>query len=503
MDEKNKNRKMKIIIILCNICFFFLLIGNAVFNVHYSTDDYQIFYSHGYPWYMAITSYRPILATCYWILDLIHINVVKYQVFLGIVLLISFVFSTSKITFIIKDKIKTKNSLKNTIVVNLGTLFIYGNAFISEWFYFTEAYIQWIIVTIFTALAIECVFREQKRIINYLLTLFCLIFIAGSYQVALIQYAVIVLFIILIEQKKIKDIFRELVRTESLVAIAIGIILVCSKMLGYLKHYNTSEARINFSVGSIKTIFIQFIRVQYRIWIEALGTLPKWILAVYLLIFSISFIWIRKKEKKKIFTFLIGSGLICGLVEGMLCIIQIMQGFCWVPMRVCVPIFTIFSILIWNWVRIFEKISILYKKIFVGIWSVFLLINVWNIQVNSLDIIKMNTLDRSSILSVEQMIENYERSTGNIIKKIGFCPDANMTVRYYAYQKNDTTSDIVRAFSRSWSDYSSINFYTGREYERVEVPSEIAKQFASKDWQSLQMNEQMMFDGDTVYIAVY
>lgn len=46
--------------------------------------------------------------------------------------------------------------------------------------------------------------------------------------------------------------------------------------------------------------------------------------------------------------------------------------------------------------------------------------------------------------------------------------------------------------------------FTNRIYEKIKVPEEIYEQyFAQKDWDSFDAEEQMIFDGDTLYIAIY
>lgn len=163
LDRKIKEKS----IIICNIVFFFVLLGSSVYNIHYSSDDYSVFYSHGYPWYMAITSYRPVLATVYWILDLIHINVVESQRLFGICLLGILTFSTTKITKIISIKMNVEKDYGKIFLLNIGTLLIYGNAFISEWFYFTEAYIQWGVSVVCITMAIYFMAKRKENLYNY------------------------------------------------------------------------------------------------------------------------------------------------------------------------------------------------------------------------------------------------------------------------------------------------------------------------------------------------
>ena len=49
-----------------------------------------------------------------------------------------------------------------------------------------------------------------------------------------------------------------------------------------------------------------------------------------------------------------------------------------------------------------------------------------------------------------------------------------------------------------------IQYVSGRDLERIPMPEDIlAEYFEGKDWDSFVSDEQMVFDGDTLYIVTY
>ncbi len=61
----------------------------------------------------------------------------------------------------------------------------------------------------------------------------------------------------------------------------------------------------------------------------------------------------------------------------------------------------------------------------------------------------------------------------------------------------------IRAFAQIWSQLAALNFYTNRNFEGIAVPEETAAGFAVQNWEKLDLDQQIIFDGDKVYICVY
>lgn len=58
-------------------------------------------------------------------------------------------------------------------------------------------------------------------------------------------------------------------------------------------------------------------------------------------------------------------------------------------------------------------------------------------------------------------------------------------------------------FVRTWSDITSLNYYTERNFMRVEVPEDVIEKYKMLNWDEADWDEQLTFDNDAVYICVY
>ena len=61
----------------------------------------------------------------------------------------------------------------------------------------------------------------------------------------------------------------------------------------------------------------------------------------------------------------------------------------------------------------------------------------------------------------------------------------------------------IRAFAQIWSQLAALNFYSYLIFVGIAVPEETAAGFAVQNWEKLDLDQQIIFDGDKVYICVY
>ena len=127
-----------------------------------------------------------------------------------------------------------------------------------------------------------------------------------------------------------------------------------------------------------------------------------------------------------------------------------------------------------------------------------------NANVLVTDLYTSNRLDQNYVMNVEAQVEKYERETGILVQKVGICTDEKVRhywteyIDFYNYNINE------RCTAEDWSFDMVWKRFTNRIYEKIKVPEEIYEQyFAQKDWDSFDAEEQMIFDGDTLYIAIY
>lgn len=112
-----------------------------------------------------------------------------------------------------------------------------------------------------------------------------------------------------------------------------------------------------------------------------------------------------------------------------------------------------------------------------------------------------NTLDEVYVKMMYQEVLNYEKETGTAVKKIVVCKDANAPdsyseVGYHEHQINERTLGTATN--------SLIGQVTGRYFEKVDGEQEIYDQhFKGKNWDYIDLKEQLVFVDDTVYWCVF
>jgi len=128
------------------------------------------------------------------------------------------------------------------------------------------------------------------------------------------------------------------------------------------------------------------------------------------------------------------------------------------------------------------------------------MVYIWKIGYNH---IKSNENDRGYIAAIQGAIQDYERNYGVEIQNIATCKDNNFQYVYpdVKYARYDTNT---KCFCVDWGDVTALNYYTGRNYQKVEMDESIYHSFfEGRDWNSFNALEQIIFQGNTVYICFY
>lgn len=184
---------------------------------------------------------------------------------------------------------------------------------------------------------------------------------------------------------------------------------------------------------------------------------------------------------------------------------QIMQGYIRVTNRGMMPIFGMYTV--GSWVLCYyagEKEWKKIGKIGIPIIGIFLFFSIYKINEVAVDTIKTNTVSRCYIDEINRRICNYEQQKGIEVTKIGFCSDEYISYRYYSFIETSAYGDMcANPFLAEWSDINSIYYYTGRNFARVEVPEEVVEYYGSRNWDEADWDEQLVFDGDTVFVCVF
>ena len=182
-----------------------------------------------------------------------------------------------------------------------------------------------------------------------------------------------------------------------------------------------------------------------------------------------------------------------------------MQGIERLPMRMLEPLFDVFSVCLFYlaFYAVYQKERMVCRLASVS-GMAFLLFHILSLQYSAADTVRTNTLDRYYILQIADRIRTYEQEHHIEVTGVGVCYDASLEYKYGDYIKNGYYGEILsKAFMNEWSDVSAINYYSGRSFDRTEVPQEVKEQVRQLNWDYVNLQEQMIFCGNEVYIAVY
>ncbi|MDO4305135.1 MAG: hypothetical protein Q4D94_14615, partial [Bacillota bacterium] len=163
--------------------------------------------------------------------------------------------------------------------------------------------------------------------------------------------------------------------------------------------------------------------------VDSEGMLPKGVLLAGLLLLSIILCSKMYRKKEKIITYLY---IVIILFSGqtVMYLAVLMQGTIWLPARILLPIFGIFSILIWLICHYSSEKEINARKILIVIITFFIGVNFYSVQKNAADALITNNLDRFYIETINNYISKYEQDNNLQITEAGFCSDASRQSKY-------------------------------------------------------------------------
>ena len=148
-------------------------------------------------------------------------------------------------------------------------------------------------------------------------------------------------------------------------------------------------------------------------------------------------------------------------------------------------LFFVFSIAI-----IIAENSKIIRAVALCVMCVLVVSNIWVSVDKEIDQKIANSFDEQYAESVLYAINEYEKDTGNTILKIAQC-----------YDLQEDYGGVVAGDDNCFP--TILQFISGKEYDMINMPDKVSEQFANKNWSVWDPDEQMIFDGDTLYLCVY
>lgn len=495
--ENVKNKKEYIILFATNLLAVFTTFFLFVFFKHYGLDDYIIIDNLSELHYNALNNGRLALLVLYDMFIEFGFNPVSSQCSMAIVLATMFAFCITSLTERIIELGNIDKSL-DKILINLGSLVLLLNVFVVEWFTFVLSYAQWIlgiVGAIYAAILMSYNSRLRKI---FAVILLCISI--NAYQIMIVYFAVIIMLFIYLQNEnnfKLSKAIKKIVAAAAISIVLMGINIWITSHVVSIYTGGTRYDRLAFSIDNI----VQIIKAQRNIWIEGKGILPHGIMALTLcssvMILGSSARKSRITWQKAIYCFLVYcAAVFVTFIPQMLAM--------WLTPRSLAPLFCVFSIgayFIVFWNR--EEGEYRHKVIAIALMGMFIFANFYYIQKVAISMFQTNMLEKECAKQIEHEIRKYEQTTGIEVEYISFYRDNTPQYKYDDILLKPGEDMLYNVYLVEWGDIYALNFYTNLALEKKSPAANYNKYFSNYNWDCLDLQEQLKFEGNTCHYCVY
>lgn len=479
------------------------LLCNAFLQMHYSSDTFVLL-DLGYMDYPSkyfLLDGRLISTLVCLTAGILHIPYNAYIIGMDVIA-VFFVCIGIYLTYKTMCKIiKADSTLKKALIL-MSSFVLILNQFSLEYLLFPESAVM-CLGQLLCIIAATFVISDKKY--KYLKISVLLFFAVFCYQGLLNIFPILTIVFIFLEQMNKSASFKEkaisFVKKISILAI-ICIVLILLNLVSIkigCKILNNSSYR-SIKLTDFESILIRFKTIKIyldQIWNYSLNMMPRHINSI-IVILTLILLIICKAKKETIFKYIFTI-----LVIFIVCIVPMFflnTGPCG---RVNVPICEVLGIsLLFLLTNIENKNTKkwIQNTIYAIIFLAFILNSIMIIR-NSNEHIAANKVDENMGASVKYMLERYEKQTGIAVTKFSYVYDPDP--QQYAPGIGHLGSLTERKLACSWCISYAMDYYCDRKFEKVRMPIKIyTEKFTRKNYTEFS-EEQVVFDGDTMYLYVY
>lgn len=478
------------IIFTCVICINFL-------KPHFALDTYYV-YAHDANMQIIhfLVSNRIFSALARWIsmvLDIPFFTYMKLLNLAGVFFLAVSWFILYKFVVVITKK--QRDIFYNILIAGISFSIIYN-------FCTVESLLFWesgvMCLGILCTIIGSCVFNSDikyKRLISFVVLLI------GStcYQGAITVYIPLTLVLLAYKHKEsIKNIFIESMKIWFIYIFVMIINLLATKIFSNIFNYEFRK----MTVLSIPEIFNTLVRLGYDMLVKTFGIGSKYWYVLIIIVISVIFLsYIFKKQKSKFHIFEYIVLLATCIIVPILPMLATPVDNQYIETRMAMSFGSSIGILLLFLILVVEiKRANNYNKVIPGIVFLMVVLNSMYYILASSEMLITNYLDRNIAKTIIQEINNYQTKTGITIENIGICFDKNPTANYEGQRWLGVIT--TRSMGTDWTAKETIELYSGKRFNKIEVPNEYREEFLQKDW-SFFDKEQLIFDNNNLYICLY
>lgn len=473
---------------------FTIIICSNFFKVHFAQDTYWVWLDIGGYAIHFLTLGRIFAALQMWLTEVLNISFETMIVLSSVISM--FLFAA---TWFILYKFTMKLIKKENSILIAGIIFpILFNFCTFETMIFAESAVM--ALSIFLSALAACIYNSDIKKKN-IFTFITLVISVLCYQTSASLFVLISLVFIAYKNKNdIKEIFKKSIGVFLFWGFSMIISLGITKIMqGYFQAITRKTALI--SIGEMIDTIIKFGKI---IVLENLSIGPTgWCLA-FIAILSIIFVIrvIKTKEYFHIFEYIVLVLVACLLPILPLIVIPVSEQY--MVSRMAMSFGAVLGIIL-LYLKIVMKKDIQMKdftdKVISFIVIVLFAINsIYFVRVSSENMVT-GYMDRNVAKAILQQISNYEKENNIKVENIAICYDANPAT-YYDGQL-DLGCATVRGMVTNWAAIPVLKCYSGENYkETYQIPDKVKEKFSQSDW-NYYSEEQLVFDGNTLYLCLY
>ncbi len=490
-EDRTKNN----LYIFGAMLIFTIIICSNFFKVHFAQDTYCV-YVDGYDNYIHhfLMLGRVFSALQIWLTKVLNIQFETMIILSSIISMFLFA-----LTWFMLYKFTMKLIKKENNILIAGIIFpILFNFCTFETMIFVESSVM--ALSIFLSVLSACIYTSDIKNKNiYAFTILAIS--ALCYQSSASLFVLISLVFIAYKNKdNIKEIFKKSIGVFLFWGFSMIISLALTKIME--AHFQTVDRAT--TLLSINEIINTFIRFGKALVLENLSIGPEgWYLA-FIAILSIIFIIrvIKTKKYFHIFEYIVLILVACLLPLLPLVVIPVSSQY--IESRMAMSFGAILGIILLYLTIVMKKnieIKDFTDKIVCLIVIVLCAINaIYFIRASS-ENMATGYIDRNVAMSILEQISEYEKENNIKVENIVIGYDANPTTYYDGQLK--LRSSTARGMATNFAVIQTLKYYSGKDYNAVyEAPKEIQEKFSQLNW-DYYSDEQLFFDGNTLYLGIY
>ena len=358
---------------------------------------------------------------------------------------------------------------------------------------------------------ISVVYYSKGKYFSALLWCFLAV---GTYQV---NYQIVILYGIAVlfyeYEDNIARILKKVICLFAISGISAIFVLVAPRLFSMIS--GQKEVKESIIGAAERTPFLLQIFYVYREYINVLkhnyGLMPVYFLGllVFILI-ALSLICLAyAKDKKKIVLFALFTIIIWLLPPSF----AIVMATIYMPSRTLIGIFMALSVqmlMAYKCVCVCISDRKVLFYFFQGIVLIYAFVVLYSVQTMAADVLITNKMEMAQMRMMQNIIDEYEDETGNIVDTVAV---THLKNGIYAYDKSNTNMNYMgypsthMVINKEWCDVVFLNYVNGKNYKRADIPEEDVERFFPdlnwEDFDTFNPTKQMVFEGNVLYWAQY